>query len=88
MPVAGTDTVAETLRLFIFMMTLHPEVARRAQRELDKVVGNERLPNMDDRPSLPYIDNIIKELMRIAPIGPVGFDFTPRFTLLLLTYII
>ena len=46
-------------------MTLHPEVAKRAQEEIDKVLGyGDRLPTLDDRDDLPYIDCIIKELYR------------------------
>ncbi|KDQ13973.1 hypothetical protein BOTBODRAFT_356488 [Botryobasidium botryosum FD-172 SS1] len=69
---AGIDTVAETLHIFFLAMTLHPEVLQRAQAELDKVVGTQRLPTMEDRPNLPYIENVIKEVMRWIPVGPLG----------------
>lgn len=35
-------------------MTLHPEVQRKAQAEIDAVIGNDRLPNFEDREDLPY----------------------------------
>lgn len=50
--------------MFLLMMTLHPEVAKRAQAEIDRVVGNERLPGFEDRERLPYIDCILKEVLR------------------------
>lgn len=46
------------------MMILHPEVARTAQQEIDTVIGRDRLPNFEDRPSLPYVDCIVKEVLR------------------------
>ncbi|KAF9815577.1 hypothetical protein IEO21_04498 [Rhodonia placenta] len=45
-------------------MVLHPEVLQKAQAEIDRVVGGTRLPNVDDRASLPYVDCIIKEVYR------------------------
>lgn len=42
----------------------HPEVAEKAQKEIDLVVGREQLPTLDDRPNLKYIDSILKEVLR------------------------
>lgn len=53
-----------TLSSFVLAMTLHPEVARKAQAEIDQVVGTSRLPELDDKDSLPYLECIIKELYR------------------------
>ena len=50
-------------------MTLHPEVMRRAQAELDAVIGRERIPTLADRPNLPYIEAIVKETLRWRPIS-------------------
>ena len=46
------------------MMILHPSVAKAAQEEIDRVVGCERFPDFDDREALPFIDCILKEVMR------------------------
>lgn len=48
------------------MMALHPEVAAKAQKEIDSVIGSdpERLPTLDDRENLPYLECIIKEVYR------------------------
>lgn len=43
---------------------LYPDVQQRAYDELDSVVGNGRLPNMDDFSQLPYIRQITKESLR------------------------
>lgn len=53
-------------------MMLHPEVQRKAQEEIDRVVGTERLPGVADREKLPYIDAIVKEVLRWNPVAPMG----------------
>lgn len=52
-------------------MARNPEIQRKAQEEVDKVVGTDRLPEMSDRDSLPYVQRIIKETLRFAPVAPV-----------------
>ena len=47
-------------------MDLNPEVMRKAQSEIDRVTKVERLPTLDDRPKLPYIDALLKEVYRYA----------------------
>ena len=53
-------------------MAIHPEVQRKAQAEIDEVVGQARLPDFDDRPKLPYIEAIYREVLRINPPVPLG----------------
>ncbi|KAI0354238.1 CyP450 monooxygenase [Trametes cingulata] len=69
---AGTDTTAATLLAFFCSMILHPEIQRRGQAELDAVVGRERLPEHADRPLLPYINALVKELLRWHNVAPLG----------------
>ena len=45
---------------------------RRAQEELDRIVGSERLPQLSDQEDLPYISALIKELLRWGCLGPMG----------------
>ncbi|KAK5335277.1 hypothetical protein LTR43_012632, partial [Exophiala xenobiotica] len=52
---AGSDTTAATLIGFIQAMVVFPEVQKRAQEEIDRVVGSERLPTMEDAPQMQYI---------------------------------
>jgi cytochrome P450 len=56
---------------FYLAMVLHPHVFRKAQEELDRVVGLDRLPDFSDRHSLPYITAIIKECLRWNPVSPL-----------------
>jgi len=52
-------------------MALYPEAQKRAQEELDKVIGN-RLPEFNDRPNLPYINAMVKESLRWQLVAPLG----------------
>ena len=45
---------------------------RKAQEELDRVVGNERLPEPSDRENLPYISALMKEILRWSCPLPFG----------------
>ena len=53
-------------------MAINPDIQRRAQEELDSVVGNDRLPDFNDRPHLPYVDAIYHEVLRFAPPANIG----------------
>lgn len=49
---------------FFLAMVLHPEVYAKAQEEMDRVVGESRLPMLNDRPDLPYLESILQETYR------------------------
>lgn len=40
-------------------MTLHPEIQKKAQAEIDMVVGSDRLPEFTDREQLPYVNAVV-----------------------------
>lgn len=60
---------------FVLAMLHYPDVQRKAQIELDSVVGRERLPTFEDRPRLPLIDALCKEVMRWRPVTPLGTSY-------------
>ncbi|KAI0919563.1 hypothetical protein AcW1_003214 [Taiwanofungus camphoratus] len=68
---AGTETLTGTILNFLLLIALHPEVQRRAFEEISAVVGNDRLPDLQDRDSLPYIDCLIQEVHRFNPAIPL-----------------
>ena len=68
----GSDTTVSANSSFFLLMSLHPEVQRKAQREIDEVVGHDRLPGAQDRNNLPYVDAIMREVMRLDPVVPLG----------------
>ena len=51
---------------------------KKAQKELDRVVGSERLPQLSDREDLPYVSALIKELLRWT--CPLPFGVPKRVT--------
>jgi cytochrome P450 len=57
---------------FLIACLLHPEVQEKARDEIDAVVGRERLPTFEDRPKLPFIDAMCKEVLRWRPVVPLG----------------
>ncbi|KAF8869911.1 cytochrome P450, partial [Infundibulicybe gibba] len=57
-------------------MAISPDVQRRAQNEIDSVIGNDRLPEPGDRPSLPYVEAVYREVMRWRPVLPLGLPHT------------
>ncbi|PCH42868.1 cytochrome P450 [Wolfiporia cocos MD-104 SS10] len=69
---AATDTTNAVLLTFFLAMVLHPEVYAKAQDEMDRVVGDQRLPDLEDRDSLPYLDCVIREILRWNCPVPLG----------------
>lgn len=53
-------------------MVLNPEVQAKAQQELDTVLGPGTLPTMGDREHLPYVNNLILEVLRWHSVIPTG----------------
>lgn len=56
-------------------MAKYPDAQRKAQAELDAVIGPRRLPELSDRPSLPYVTALIKETLRWQMVAPLGKSY-------------
>ncbi|KAJ7202634.1 cytochrome P450 [Mycena pura] len=69
---AGSDTTVSAISSFFLAMTMYPEVQSRAQAEVDKVGTDGRLPQLSDRPNLPYVECVMQEVKRWNPVGPLG----------------
>ncbi|KAI0364043.1 cytochrome P450 [Pilatotrama ljubarskyi] len=69
---AGVETSRGTLTAFFLDMVRNPEVCRRAQEEIDRVVGKGRLPDYGDRDSLPYLNALLEEVYRWSPVLPLA----------------
>lgn len=65
---AAADTTATATLTNIMLLAKHPEAQEKARAELDRVCGAERLPNWSDFKSLPYINCIVKEGLRVKPV--------------------
>ncbi|KAG1792683.1 cytochrome P450 [Suillus plorans] len=68
----GMDTTASTLQTFLLAMVLYPDVQARARAEFDQAVKHDRMPCLDDRASMPYLDAILREVLRWHPVVPLG----------------
>lgn len=53
-------------------MALYPEAQKKAQAELDAIVGPERLPDLSDRDALQYVNAVVKETLRWYTAVPLG----------------
>lgn len=68
----GIDTTVSSVSAFFLALTIFPHVFRKAQAEVDTVIGRERPPTLADRPRLPYINAVQREVLRWNPVGPLG----------------
>lgn len=69
---AGAGTTSATLSFFIMACCTNPSAVKRVREELEQVVGDKRLPLLEDEPNLPYIRAMIKENLRWRPISNHG----------------
>ncbi|KAG6839454.1 hypothetical protein C0991_002394 [Blastosporella zonata] len=72
---SGSETVAASMGWFLFAMIQHPEIQKKAQLQLDAVVGRSRLPSFEDMKDLPYIHALVRETLRWHPVDPLGTSF-------------
>ncbi|KAF2850847.1 cytochrome P450 [Plenodomus tracheiphilus IPT5] len=73
---AGSETTASTINNWFLAMTLNPEAQKRAQEEIDRVVGPSRLPEFSDEKDLPYVRAMVKETLRWRPVNKFGMMHT------------
>lgn len=69
---AGSDTTSSTLYAFVQAMLLYPEVQAKAFEEVERVVGPDRLPTMEDDKDMPYVRACMKESLRWMPTTILG----------------
>ncbi|KAG8995313.1 hypothetical protein FRB90_000213, partial [Tulasnella sp. 427] len=68
----GVETTRNTLETSILAIALFPEVQKKAQAEIDRVIGSGRLPEIADMPNLPYVHAVLLETFRWCPTVPFG----------------
>jgi hypothetical protein len=68
----GADTIVSVMTSFLLLMVLNPAAQKQAQMEIERIVGTHRLPTIADRDHLPYVNALIKEVLRWAPPAPQG----------------
>jgi cytochrome P450 len=68
----SSDTTTIAFEVFTLAALLHPNPVQKAQAELDRVVGPDRLPNFGDKDNLPYIHAFANEVLRWRPVAAGG----------------
>ncbi|XP_038718382.1 3,9-dihydroxypterocarpan 6A-monooxygenase-like [Tripterygium wilfordii] len=68
---AGTDTSSITVEWGLAELINHPQVMEKARIEINSIVGESRIVEESDIPNLPYLQAIVKEVLRLHPTGPL-----------------
>jgi len=64
---AASDTTISTIGSFFYYMAVNPGIQEKAQKEIDRVISRNRLPDFSDRPAMPYVEAIYREVLRSRP---------------------
>ncbi|XP_039134747.1 flavonoid 3'-monooxygenase CYP75B137-like [Dioscorea cayenensis subsp. rotundata] len=77
---AGTDTTSITVEWTLAEMMNRPETIRKAQEELESVVGKEEMVDETHLPKLHYLEALVKESLRLHPPIPLLLPRYPTAT--------
>ena len=77
--IAGHETTSGLLSFALHALTQHPAVLAQARAEVDRVIGTDpgQLPRFEHLSQLVYLDQVLRETLRLWPTAPV-FGMTPR----------
>ena len=67
------QTVSILLTFFLAML-MNPDAQTKAQEEIDRVIGTDRLPTFDDESKLPYVSALSREVFRWQQVAPFGMS--------------
>ena len=73
----ASETTANSLLFTVMACINFPDCVRKAQEELDRVIGRSRLPTWEDEANLPYIRAFVKEQHRWRTVAPLGNYMLP-----------
>ncbi|KAF8897014.1 cytochrome P450 [Mucidula mucida] len=69
---AGSDTTVAALATAILAMVQNPDILKHVQVDIDNIVGHDRLPDFSDRKELPYLEALVKEVLRWRLVLPLA----------------
>jgi len=73
---AGSETTSNTLTWSILYLLTHPEAQEKLHKEIDTVIGKNRLPTLADKANMPYTEAIMNETLRKGSLTPQGVFHT------------
>ncbi|GFS04642.1 cytochrome P450 2D6 [Elysia marginata] len=68
---AGSETTSTTIYWCVLFCLHYPEVQEKVFKEMQIHVGEGRLPNINNRPHLKYLEAVIRETQRFAGLVPI-----------------
>ncbi|TFK74818.1 cytochrome P450 [Pluteus cervinus] len=69
---ASADTSYSAILTAFYCLASRPGVVKKGRAEIHDVLGTGRLPSTSDRPHLPFLEAIYREVMRFYPVAPLG----------------
>ena len=70
--IAGMETTASSLCWALLYLIYNPKTQEILHQELDEVIGPDRLPELQDKKNLPYLEATIAETLRLSSLGPLA----------------
>jgi cytochrome P450 family 2 subfamily U polypeptide 1 len=77
---AGIDTSAQTVTWLLLILANRPEIQRNIHEEMDRAIGPDSVPTVEDRERLPYLNAVILENMRYRTVGPLALPHKAAVT--------